>query len=81
MYYKDFYVDISKTAPSRVNADGAEVLCDGFRISIFEDDVDDTPIEVFTAAVGYELLEYSIQEAEQLAKDYIDTEKMALRKQ
>ena len=32
------------------------------------------------AAVDYELLSNSLDEAEQLAKDYIDTEKKSLRK-
>ena len=38
----------------------------------------ETPVYVFNAAVGYELLENSIDEAEQLAKDYIDVEEKKL---
>ena len=36
-------------------------------------------VDIIYAAVGYELLENDIHEAEQLAKDYIDSEKLELR--
>ena len=36
-------------------------------------------VDIIYVAVGYELLENYIHEAEQLAKDYIDSEKLELR--
>ncbi len=61
----------------RVNRDGLSVPCDGFRITILDGK---TTVDVFVAAVGYELLENDVHEAEQLAKDYVDSEKVGLRK-
>ncbi len=75
--YKNFEIQIEPARPMRVNRDGLSVPCDGFRITIF---ADTTPIEIITVAVGYELLENDVHEAEQLAKDYVGSEKMAFMK-
>ena len=48
-------------------------------VEIFTQD-SDIPVNVFNTAVGYELLENSIYEAEQLVKDYIDVEEKELRR-
>ena len=73
MRYKDFYVRITpdKYIP-RVDKKGDKILCEGFLIQIFayKNEQDDN----FTAAVGFEILEDSLAEAEQLAKDFIDCE-------
>lgn len=75
MRYKDFYVRITPDRSiQRVDKKGNEVFCDGFIIRIFADENKQIEIDNFTAAVGFEILEDSLAEAEQLAKDFIDCE-------
>ena len=75
MRYKDFYVRITpdKYIP-RVDKKGDKILCEGFLIQIFAYKNEQDEIDNFTAAVGFEILEDSLAEAEQLAKDFIDWE-------
>ena len=75
MRYKDFYVRITpdKYIP-RVDKKGRDILCEGFLIQIFADKNEHNEIDNFTAAVGFEILEDSLAEAEQFAKDFIDCE-------
>ena len=75
MRYKDFYVRITtdKYIP-RVDKNGDKILCEGFLIQIFAYKNEQDEIDNFTAAVGFEILEDSLAEAEQLAKDFIDCE-------
>ncbi|MCM1226685.1 MAG: hypothetical protein NC320_04560 [Clostridium sp.] len=63
MKYKGFFVKItSDNYLPRENEDGEIVACEGFKI------------DVFSAAVDFELVKNSLDEAEQFAKDYIDCE-------
>lgn len=71
---------ITPGRPFRVNRDGQSVQCDGFMIEIYDSKEKKNAVDIIYAAVGYELLENDIHEAEQLAKDYIDSEKLELRK-
>lgn len=75
MRYKDFYVRITpdKYIP-RVDKKGDKILCEGFLIQIFAYKNEQDEIDNFTVAVGFEILEDSLAEAEQLAKDFIDCE-------
>ena len=75
MRYKDFYVRITpdKYIP-RVDKKGDKILCEGFLIQIFAYKNELDEIDNFSAAVGFEILENSLAEAKQLAKDYIDCE-------
>ena len=75
MKYKGFFVKITsdKYLP-RENEDGEIVACEGFRIEVFADKSENVEIDIFSAAVGFELIKNSISEAEQFAKDYIDCE-------
>ncbi len=79
MTYKGVEIRITSAKIPRQDRNGQPIECDGFIIEIFDTETD-TPVDVFNAAVDYELLSNSIDEAEQLAKDYIDTEKKELRK-
>ena len=79
MNYKNFEIRLTEAKIPRQDRQGRTVECDGFIIEIFTQD-SDIPVNVFNAAVGYELLENSIDEAEQLVKDYIDVEEKKLRK-
>ena len=75
MIYKDFYVRITpdKYIP-RVDKKGDKILCEGFLIQIFADKNEQVEIDNFTAAVGFEILEDSLAEAVQFAKDFVECE-------
>ena len=70
---------ITPSRPFRVNRDGQSVQCDGFMIEIYDSKEKKNAVDIIYAAVGYELLENDIHEAEQLVKDYIDSEKLELK--
>lgn len=70
---------ITPSRPFRVNRDGQSIQCDGFMIEIYDSKEKKSAVDIIYAAVGYELLEKDIHEAKQLAKDYIDSEKLELR--
>lgn len=75
MRYKDFYVRITPDKYiTRVDKKGDRILCEGFLIQIFADKNEQVEIDNFTAAVGFEILEDSLAEAVQFAKDFIDCE-------
>lgn len=75
MRYKGFYIKISPDRNiHRVDKKGRDILCEGFLIQVFADETERIEIDNFSAAVGFEILENSLGEAEQLAKDYIDCE-------
>ena len=75
MRYKDFYVRITpdKYIP-RVDKKGNKILSEGFLIQIFADKNEQVEIDNFTAAVGFEILEDSLAEAVQFAKDFVECE-------
>lgn len=75
MKYKGFFVKITSDKNlSRENKNGEKVTCEGFKIEIFSDESERLEIDVFSAAINFELLKNSHEEAEQFAKDYIDCE-------
>lgn len=75
MRYKGFYVKISPdTDLHREDKDGKDIRCNGFTIEVFADESEKLEIDVFSAAVNFEILEDSLSEAEQFAKDYVDCE-------
>ena len=78
MKYRGFYVKISQESVVRHDKDGNEVQCAGFVIEIFESEQSVIPLDRITAAVDFELLEPSVEEAEQFVKDYIDSERKKL---
>ena len=75
MKYKGFFVKITpNNYLPRENEDSEIVACEGFRIEVFADESEKVEIDIFTAAVDFELVKNSLNEAEQFAKDYIDCE-------
>jgi len=75
MLYHGFYVKFTPLENiQREKKDGSITLCDGFQIEIFSDSSEEIPVDVFMAAVGFEILSNSVQDAEQFAKDVIDSE-------
>ncbi len=76
MKYKGFYIRIvPDNEIKRVDKKGRDVLCKGFMIQVFEDETERVEIDNFSAAVGFEILENSLAEAEQFAKDYVECER------
>ncbi len=75
MKYKGFWVKITpdKNLP-REDKNGRIIACDGFTIEVFSDESEKVEIDVFSAAIDFELLNNSFEEAIQFAKDYIDSE-------
>lgn len=81
MKYKGFYVKITPdTDLYREDKDGNDIRCKGFTIEVFLDESEKLEIDVFSAAVDFELLKNSLEEAEQFAKDYIDCEEKEYRR-
>ena len=75
MRYKGFYIKISPDSNiRRVDKKGRDILCEGFLIQVFADETERIEIDNFSAAVGFEILENSLAEAEQLVKDFVECE-------
>lgn len=75
MKYKGFYVKITPdNYLLRENENGEVVACEGFRIEVFADESENIEIDIFSAAVDFELVKNNLDEANQFAKDYIDCE-------
>ena len=75
MLYHGFYIKFTPLENiQRQKKDGSIALCDGFQIEIFSDSSEEIPVDAFTAAISFEILNNSVQDAEQFAKDVIDSE-------
>lgn len=75
MQYHGFYVKITPLENIQgEKKDGSITVCNCFQIEIFSDRSENIPVDVFTAAVGFEILKNSITDAEQFAKDVIESE-------
>lgn len=73
MKYKGFYVKITPDEDlHRADKGGNDIRCNGFTIEVFADESEKLEIDVFSAAVDFELLNNSCEEAKQFAKDCID---------
>lgn len=74
MLYHGFYVKITPLENiQRERKDGSITDCNGFQIEIFSDKLEEVTVDVFTAAVGFEILKDSVSDAEQFAMDVIDS--------
>ncbi len=75
MKYKGFFVKITPDKYLPKEDDNGEIVaCEGFRIEIFADESEKLEIDIFTAAVDFELMKNRLDEVEQFVKDYIDCE-------
>ncbi len=75
MKYKGFFVKITPDKNLlREDKEGKIIACEGFIIEVFSDESEKVAIDIFSATVDFELLKNSFEEAEQFAKDYIDSE-------
>lgn len=81
MNYKDFYVRILPDDDIiRDGKNGEKIHCKGFMIEIFADESERIELDVFSAAVDFELLKDDVSDAEQFAKEYIDCEEKELKR-
>ena len=72
MQYKGYVVRITPTDYlKRTDELGRETTCEGFRFEVFRDKEMTDLLDEYSAAVGYEILENNLEEAEQFAKDTI----------
>jgi len=78
MKYKGYWITIVPADDiRRSDAMGNETVCKGFNIKVFKDKGTEL-FDEFSAAVGHEILENSVEEAEQFAKDTIICEEKQL---
>ena len=72
MKYKGYWITITPADDIR-RSDAMEngTVCKGFNIKVFKDKEKTELFDEFSAAVGHEILENSVEEAEQFAKDTI----------
>ena len=70
--YRDVFVKLTPEQIIRHDEKGHADVCDGFLIEIYEDDSCPVPLEIISAAVGYELSKNSEDEAAEFAREYID---------
>lgn len=81
MKYRGFFVKITPDKNLlRENKNGEKVTCEDFTIEVFVDESEEVGIDVFSAAVDFELVKNSIEEVEQFAKDYVDCEEKEYRR-
>ncbi len=81
MLYHGFYVKITALENiQRERKDGSITDCNGFQIEIFSDQSEEVTVDVFTAAVGFEILKDSVSDAQQFAMDVIDSEEKEYRR-
>lgn len=81
MKYKGFFVKITPDNYLPRETENGEIIAgEGFRIEVFADESEGVEIDIFSAAVDFELIKNSIDEAEQFAKDYIDCEEKEYQK-
>ena len=79
MKYKGYWITIAPADDiRRSDAMGNETVCKGFNIKVFKDKGKTELFDEFSAAVGHEILENSVEEAEQFAKDTIICEEKEL---
>ena len=79
MKYKGYWITIVPADDiRRSDSMGNETVCKGFNIKVFKDKEKTELFDEFSAAVGHEILENSVEEAEQFAKDTIICEEKEL---
>ena len=75
MLYHGFYRKINPLKNiQREKKDGTVTESDGFQIEIFSDNSENILLDSFTAAVGFEILKNDISDAEEFARDVVESE-------
>ena len=69
MNYKGLYIKTTLCSDlQREDNNGNIVICKGFNVEIFTDESEETEIDIFSAAVGHEILNTSPDEIEQFVQ-------------
>ena len=70
--YKDFFIRLTPEVLMRQNEKNTADVREGFLIEILDTENSPVPLEIISAAKGYELSECSEEEAAEFAKEYLD---------
>lgn len=76
MLYHGFHIRITPCHRhlKRTDDSGREMICKGYWFEVFADESMTIPLDVFGGAVGFELVEECMDEAEQFAMDVVEAE-------
>ena len=72
MQYEEFFIRLIPETLMRQNENGTADVRDGFLIEILDSENSPVPLEIISAAAGYELSENSEEEAAEFSKEYLD---------
>ena len=70
--YEEFFIRLTPEFLIRQNEKNIAEVCDGFLIEILDAENSPVPLEIISAAKGYELSEYSEEEAAEFAEEYLE---------
>ena len=70
--YEEFFIRLTPEFLMRQNEKNIADVCSGFLIEILEAENSPVPLEIISAAAGYELSEYSEKEAAGFAEEYLE---------
>lgn len=81
MKYHGFYVKFSRDEHmKREDKNGNQIDCKGYKFEIFSGESEKEKMDVFSCAVGFEMLTDTLSEAEQFVKDVIDSNEKEYQK-
>lgn len=81
MKYHGFYIKFSRNENmKREDKNGNQIDCKGYMIELFCDESGLNKIDLFSCAVGFEMLNDTLSEAEQFVKDVIDSNEKEYQK-
>ncbi|MDE6088137.1 MAG: hypothetical protein K2G25_07095 [Oscillospiraceae bacterium] len=72
IFYREFFIRLTPEILMRQDEKGNADVCDGFLIEILDIPDSPVPLEIISAATGYELLENSEKEVAEFVKEYLD---------
>lgn len=72
IFYREFFIRLTPEILIRQDEKGNADVCDGFLIEILDTPDSPVPLEIISAAAGYELSENSEKEAAEFAEEYLD---------
>ena len=70
--YEEFFIRLTLEFLIRQNENNIAESCEGFLIEILDAENSSYPLEIISAAKGYELSENSEKEAEEFAEEYLE---------
>ena len=70
--YEEFFIRLTPEFLMRQNEKNIADVCSGFLIEILDAENSPVPLEIISAAAGYELSECSEKEAKEFVKEYLE---------